>query len=234
MQNEKNDPQVRDTQERKPAPLLKFLVFLTLAFVVVWTVVKSGGNDIRSGQAWVIIAGMAFLLLLLTIDRLEELRVTPTGLQAMLARSKARALDEVGAIEDEEARADALAGILQARSVQEVRQARDVAIELNADTIWQRIEEAITTCRKIYVRYRPGANGPMETYMAAPLDLEPGQTSRSKAKDYLLVFSYKHDSLIKLILNKVLGVELSEETFEPAEMFEKFKEPPEWNFRRDW
>jgi len=234
MIDENNDTKEKAQREWLPPLLLKFLVFLILAFVVVWTALKSGGDDFRSGQVWVIVAGMACLLLLLVIDRLEELRVSPTGLQASLSQSKARALESVGAIEDGEARSAALAGILQARSVKEVRQARDTAIELNAETIEGRVEEAINERRKIYVRYRADEDRPMETYMATPLDLKPSKTRRSKASHYLWVFSYKHNRVLSLLLGKVLGVEISEDHFEPADITKNFKEPPEWNIPRDW
>jgi len=234
MTEDNGNQKEKSLREWLPALLLKFLVFLTLAFVVVWTVLKSGGSEIRSGQVWIIIAGMACLLLLLAIDRLEELRLTPTSLQARLSHTKAQALEAVGAIEDQEARAAALAGILQARSVKEVRQVRDLAIELNVNTVEQRIREAIAGCKKIYVRYRAGEAGPVEAYIAAPLDLKPGKSGHSKANDYLWVFSYKHERVLSLLLGKVLGVELSEETFEPVAIIKKFKDPPEWNIPRNW
>jgi len=58
MTEDNGNQKEKSLREWLPALLLKFLVFLTLAFVVVWTVLKSGGSEIRSGQVWIIIAGM--------------------------------------------------------------------------------------------------------------------------------------------------------------------------------
>lgn len=75
----------------------------------------------------------------------------------------------------------------------------------------------------------------MDAYQVAPLDIKPGKTPATRANDYLWMHSYDHGSTLSLRLERVLGVELSEETFEPAELMAGWEDKePEWNVPRDW
>jgi len=40
--------------------------------------------------------------------------------------------------------------------------------------------------------------------------------------------------ILSLRLGRSLGVELSEETFDPAELVAEWKKPPEWHVTRGW
>jgi len=101
------------------------------------------GRDLSGNRMWVIVAGMAELLLLLGIDRLTALRVTPTGLEATLSEVKAQALEKVGALEDREVAEAARAQILQAKSLAQVEAARAMAVELNVNRVVERVKETI-------------------------------------------------------------------------------------------
>ncbi len=237
MSNERSDQS--DQREQPPhvwlpAVVLKFLVFLTFAFVLFEATVGLGKRDLSSNRVWVIVAGMAGLLLLLGIDRLTALKVTPTGVEAMLAQAQAQALEEVGALEDREVAEAARAQILQAKSPAQVEAAMAVAVELNVNRVVERVKEAIRQKRKLYVRYRPDPARPVEAYLTAPLDVKPGKTLATRASDYLWVYSYEHGGVVSLRLGRVLGAELSEETFDPAEVMAGWKKTPEWNMAREW
>jgi predicted DNA-binding transcriptional regulator YafY len=235
MFNERSDLKKQTCGGWLPAVALKFLVFLAFAFVLFEATVGLGEQDLSSNRVWVIIAGMMGLLLLLGIDRLTALRVSPGGLEATLAQAQARALEEVGDLEDQEVAETARAQILQAESPAQVQAAMAVATELNVNRVLERVKEAIAQKRKVYVRYRPDPQGPVETYQVACLDVKPGKTPATRANDYLWAYSYEHESVISLRLGRVLGVELSEETFDPAELMAEWKQKePEWNVPRDW
>jgi predicted DNA-binding transcriptional regulator YafY len=235
MSNERSDQREQPLHVWLPGVVLKFLVFLAIAFVLFEATVGLGEQDLSRSRVWVVIAGMAGLLLLLAVDRLTGLKVSPGGLEATLAQVKAQALGEVSDIEDREAAEAARAQILQAESPDQVKAAMAMAVELNVNRVMERVKEAISQKRKVYVRYRPDPQGPVETYQVACLDVKPGKTPATHANDYLWVYSYEHESVISLRLGRVLGVELSEETFDPAELMTDWKQKePEWNVLRDW
>jgi len=218
-----------------PTVLLKFLVFLVFAFVLFEATVGLGEQDLSTNRVWVIVAGMMGLLLLLAIDRLTELRVSPRGVEATLARAQAQAMEEIGALEDREVAEAARAQILQAENPDQVKGALATAMELNVTRVVERVKEAIRQKRKLYVRYRPDPQAPVDAYQVAPLDIKPGKTPATRANDYLWVHSYDHGSTLSLRLERVLGVELSEETFDPAELMAGWEDKePEWNVPRDW
>jgi hypothetical protein len=235
MSNERSDQREQPLHVWLPGVVLKFLVFLAFAFVLFEATVGLGEQDLSSSRAWVIVAGMMGLLLLLAVDRLIGLRVTTGGLEATLAQVKAQALGEMNEIEDREAAEAARAQILQAESPAQVEAARAMAVELNVNRVMERVKEAIGRKRKCYVRYKPDPEAPVEAYLVAPFDVQPGKTPATHANDYLWVYSYEHESVISLRLGRVLGVELSEETFAPAELMADWKKKePEWNVPRDW
>jgi predicted DNA-binding transcriptional regulator YafY len=218
-----------------PKVVLTFLVFLTLFFVVYQTTVGLGGRDLGQRSMWVLIVAMGLLILLPVVDRIQTISISPTGFEATLSEAKARALEEVGALEDQEAAEAAREEILQAESAEGVQAAVAVAVELNVNRVIERVEEAIRQKRKCYVRYRTDPEGPIETYLVAPLDIKPGKTPATKANDYLWVHSYEHGGTISLRLGRVLGVELSEETFDPEELMAEWKnKAPGWNVAREW
>jgi predicted DNA-binding transcriptional regulator YafY len=235
MSNERSNPAKQPLHVWLTAATLKFLVFLAFAFVLFAATVGMGERDLSSNRVWVIIAGMAGLLLLLAIDRLTALRVSPGGLEATLAQAQAQALDEVSELEDREVAETARAQILQAESPDQVQAAMAIAVELNVNRVMERVKQAIHQKRKVYVRYRPDPQWPLETYQVAPLDVKPGKTPATRANDYLWVYSYEHESVISLRLGRVMGVELSEETFDPVELMADWKQKePQWNVPREW
>ena len=235
MSNERSDQEKQPLYVWLPTVVLKFLVFLAFAFVLFEATVGLGEQDLSSNRVWVVVAGMMGLLLLLAVDRLTGLKVSPGGVEATLSQVKAQALGEINEIEDQEAAEAARAQILQAESPDQVQAAMAMAVELNVNRVMERVKEAIRQKRKVYVRYRPDPQGPVEIYQVACLDIKPGKTSATRANDYLWVYSYEHESVISLRLGRVLGVELSEETFDPAELMADWKKrEPEWNVPRDW
>jgi hypothetical protein len=234
MSNEKPDRKKQPLRAWLPTVILKLLVFLTFAFVLFEATVGLGEQELGSNRVWVIVVSLAGLLLLLAIDRLTGLRVSPRGVEATLAEAKMQALGEISGIEDHEAAEAARAEILQAQSAEQVQAAMAVAVELNVDRVVERAKEAIRAKRKLYVRYRPDPDELPETYLVAPLDIKPGKTPATRANDYLWVHSYEHESTLSLRLGRVLGVELSEESFDPAEVMAGWKKKPEWNVKRDW
>jgi len=234
MNNERSDQKEQPLRVWLPNVALKFLVFLTFAFVLFEATVGLGEQDLSGNRVWVIIAGMAGLLLLLGIDRLTALKVSPTGMEATLSEAQVEALEEVSALEDREVAEAARAQILQAESPAQVKAARAMAVELNVNRVVERVKAAIRQKRKLHVRYRPDSEAPVEAYLVAPLDVKPGKTPATRANDYLWVYSYEHGHVISLRLGRVLGVELSEETFDPAELTAGWKKSPEWNVPREW
>jgi hypothetical protein len=235
MSNERSNRARQPLHVWLTAAMLKFLVFLAFAFVLFAATVGMGERDLSSNRVWVIMAGMAGLLLLLAIDRLTALRVSPGGLEATLAQAQAQALEEVSELEDREVVETARAQILQAESPDQVQAAMAMAVELNVNRVMEGVKQAIHQKRKAYVRYRPDPQGPVETYQVAPLDVKPGKTPATRANDYLWVYSYEHESVISLRLGRVLGVELSEETFDPVALMADWKQKePQWNVPREW
>lgn len=214
---------------------LKFLVFLAFAFVIYEATIGLGAADISNARMWVTIAAMAGLLLLLAIDRLSELSVGPSGMKATLNEAKAQALQEVGGLESREAGAQARSAILQAKSADQVREAVKSAIELNVTRIVERLEEAIRNKRKAYVRYRPDPQATEEIYLVAPLDIKAGRTPATQINDYLWAYSYKLGHVISPRLGQVLGVDLSAESFDPADIMKDWKPGDKnWNVPREW
>jgi predicted DNA-binding transcriptional regulator YafY len=235
MSNERSDQKGQPLHVWLPTVVLKFLVFLAFAFVLFAVTVGLGEQDLSSNRVWVVIAGMMGLLLLLAVDRLTGLKVSPGGVEATLAQAQAQALEEVGDLEDKEVADAARVQILQAESPAQVQAAMAMATELNVNRVVERVKQAISQKRKVYVRYKPDPEAPVEAYLVAPFDVKPGKTPATRANDYLWVYSYEHESVISLRLGRVLGVELSEETFDPAELMAEWKQKePEWNVPRDW
>ena len=228
-------PEAQPLQVWLPPFVLKLLVFTAFAFILVYAAVGVGGPDLSTNQVWVIIAALVGLLLLLAVDRLTGLRVSPGGVEATLSEVKAQALEEAGALEDPELAEALEAQIRRSRSRRQVQAAMELATELNVSRAVKRIKEAIQQRRTCYVRYRTEESGSVETYHVAPLDIKPGRTPTSRVNDYLWVHSYEHDRVISLRLSRVLGVELSEETFDPAAIIADWEDQkPEWNVPRDW
>jgi hypothetical protein len=235
MPKERSDQKEQPLHVWLPTVVLKFLVFLAFAFVLFEATVGMGEQDLSGNRVWVVIAGMMGLLLLLGVDRLTALRVTPGGVEATLAQAQAQALEEVGALEDPEVAEVGRMQILQARSPDQVQGALAMAVELNVNRVMERVKQAIHSKRKVYVRYKPDPEAPVEAYLVAPFDVKPGKTPATRANDYLWVYSYEHGHVISLRLGQVMGVEFSEETFEPAELMADWKQKePEWNVPRDW
>ena len=172
------------------------------------------------------------MLLLLGIDRLAELELSPKGLKAKLTQAQAKALQQVGTLENLESAEEAEAEILEAKDAQQVQEALDKAVKLNVTRVVERVEEAIHGKRKLFVRYRPDPQAPVQAYHVAPLDIKPGKTPRTQMHDYLWVYSFDHGRFLSLRLERVVGVELSEETFDPASVTAEWKEP--WNVAREW
>jgi predicted DNA-binding transcriptional regulator YafY len=217
-----------------PATILKFLVFLTFAFVLYEATVGLEEQDLPSSRVWVAIAACAGLLLLLAVDRLTGLKVSPTGVEATMTETQAEAIKEVGArVEDPQAAKAAQEQILQAKSPEQVQAAVAEAVKLNVTRTVDAVKDAIQKKRRCYVRYRPVPDEPVQSYYVAPLDIKTGKSPTTKANDYLWAYSYEHESLVSLRLDRVIGVELSEESFDPAQVMSPGKQP-EWNVKRDW
>jgi|GEM_PF-1993730 len=214
---------------------LKFLVFVVFAFVI-FEALRQGERTLETTRLWAVIAGMVGLVLLLTIDRLRELRVSPTGgFEATLTEAKASALEEIEGLDHPVAKETAATQILQAKSTEQVEAVRAMAIKLNIGQVMERVKEAIRLKRKIFIRYRPETQEGERTYSASPLDIKPGTSQATKAHDYLWLHLDERDDPISLRMDRVLGVELSEETFDPADIMKSSKDKlPEWNVPRDW
>ncbi len=168
-------------------------------------------------------------------DVFRTVSSTSGSLEDALRKAKARALEAAAALEDRELVKPTRERIRQAGSADQVREAMAMAVELNVSRVVERLQEAIRQKRKCYVRYRPDPEGPIETYHTAPLDIKPGKTAATKINDYLWVHSYEHESTLSLRLGRVLGVELSEVTFDPQELMADWKDKdPTWNVPREW
>lgn len=218
-----------------PAFVLKLLVFSAFAFVIFQATVGLGEQELGANRMWIVMASLFGLLLLLGVDRLSTLRLSPGGVEATLTEVKARALEEVEALEDPELAEALEAQILRSESRDQVQAAAALATELNVGRAVKRIRQAIRERRKVYVRYRIEPEGAIETYPVAPLDIKPGRTPASRVNDYLWVHSYEHDRVISLRLGRVVSVELSEETFDPGALMADWEERErEWNVPRDW
>jgi hypothetical protein len=50
----------------------------------------------------------------------------------------------------------------------------------------------------------------------------------------LWAYSYEHESIVSLRLDRVLGIEQSEETFDPTELMTGWRKRPRWNVERNW
>jgi hypothetical protein len=217
-----------------PPVLLKFLTFVVFCYILYEVTVGLGDQDLSTKRVTVIVASMAGLLLLLGVERLVSLRLSSGGMEATLEQAKAQALGRLNKIEDRDIAQAARAQILHAHSPQQVQASVTVAVELNADKVIDRVKEAISQKRKIYVRYRPETDSPVEAYLIAPFDIQPGRNPATQASDYLWGYSYEHQSLISLRLGLITGVELSEEPFDPTRFLAGLKRPPRWNLPRAW
>ena len=240
MANQVNpDNQADQTQEPRHVWMfsvaLKLLVFLAFAFVI-FEALRLGEQELDTNRLWAIIAGMVGLVLLLTIDRLRELRVSPTGgFEATLDEAKTSALEEIDGLDHPVAKEAAAAQILQAKSAEQIEAVRAMAIKLNVSQVMDRVREAIRLKRKLFIRYRPEGEKTERTYSASPLDIKPGTSQATKGNDYLWIYFDEENNTVSLRLDRVLGVELSEETFDPKEMLKSWKDKaPEWNLPRDW
>ena len=105
---------------------------------------------------------------------------------------------------------------------------------VNVHRVLARVKEAIQKKRKAYARYRPNPHAPVETYQVACLDIKAGKTQATRANDYLWAYSYDHERIVSLRLGRVVGLELCEEGFNPAELMADWKKEPEWNLPRGW
>jgi predicted DNA-binding transcriptional regulator YafY len=215
--------------------VLTFLVFVVLVFVVYETTVGMGDRDLGDRSRWALIVAMVLLVLLPVVDRIREIDISPTGFKAKLSEDQAHALEEVGALGAPEVAEVARPQILQAKSPDQIQAATARAVKLNVTWVVDQVKEAIHGKRKCYVRYRPDPAAPVKTYNVAPLDIKPGKTPATRANDYLWAYSYEQESTVSLRLDRVLGVELSEETFDLVELMADWKQKePEWNVPRDW
>ena len=217
-----------------PKVLLTFLVFLTLAFVVYKITAAPGDRDLGERSVWALIVAMGLLVLLPVVDRIQTISLSPTGFEATLSEAQAHALEEVGALDDPEVAETARAQILQAKSPDQVQAAMEKAVKLNVTRTLEMAKEAIRDRHKCYVRYRPDPTEPVQTYHVAILDVKPGKSPATRASDYLWVYSYEHESILSLRLDRVTGIEMSEETFDSGELMEGWKKEPEWNVVREW
>jgi hypothetical protein len=84
------------------------------------------------------------------------------------------------------------------------------------------------------VRYRPEPDDPVQIYHVAILDMKPGKPATTRANDYLWVYSYEHESILSLRLDRVLGIEMSKEMFDPEDLMAGWKKEPDWNVDREW
>ena len=109
-----------------------------------------------------------------------------------------------------------------------------VAVELNVSRVVERVQDAIQGKRKCYVRYKRDLEKPVEKYMVAPLDIKPGETPATRNLDYLWVHSYETNGTRRLRLDRVMKVDVTEETFDPVEVMAGWKKTPEWNVAREW
>jgi hypothetical protein len=234
MSQEKPERQEQPLHEWLPTVILKFLVFAAFAFVLYEATVGLGEYDLGSGRVGVIIAGMAGLLLLLAVDRLETLKFSATGVEATLAEAQVHAMADLDTLEDRDAAQAARAQVLRAENPEQVQAAMAVAVELNVSRVVERVKEAIREKRKCYVRYKRDPEKPVEKYLVAPLDIKPGETPTTQANDYLWVHSYETKGTRRLRLDRVMKVDATEETFDPAELMAGWKKEPEWNVARDW
>ena len=232
--SDKSSDQKQPLQAWLPPVILKVLVFAAFAFVLYEALAGLGDQDLSANRLLAVIGGMVGLLLLLAIDRLTGLRVSKEGVEATLTEAKVKALDEISDIENQEAADAARAEIMQAQSAAQVKAAKAVAVELNATRIVERATEAIRSKRKCYVRYRPGPDEKVDTYLVAPLDVKPGATSNTRANDYLWVHSYETGGTRSLRLDRVLRVDITDEAFDPTELTAEWKKRPEWNVAREW
>jgi predicted DNA-binding transcriptional regulator YafY len=233
MSDKAND-QKQPLQEWLPPVILKVLVFGAFAFVLYEALEGLGDQDLSVNRLWAVIGGMVGLLLLLAIDRLTGLKVSTEGVEATLTEAKVKALEEISDIENQEAAEAARSEILKAQSTGQVEAAKAVAVELNATRIIERATEAIRNRRKCYVRYRPGPDAAEDIYLVAPLDVKRGATPNTRTKDYLWVHSYETGGTRSLRLDRVLRVDITDETFDPAELKAEWKKKPEWNVTREW
>jgi predicted DNA-binding transcriptional regulator YafY len=232
MSDKKND-QKQPVHTWLPKVLLTFLVFGALFFVV-YQVTGGMSGDLGDKSMWALLVAMALLVLLPVVDRIQTLSLSPTGFEATMTEAQAKAIKEVGAmVEDPQAAEAAQEQILQAKSPEQVQAAVAQAVELNVTRTVDMVREAIQNKRKCYVRYRPVPDEPVQSYHVAPLDIKTGKSAATKPYDYLWAYSYEHESIVSLRLDRVIGVELSEETFDPAEVMPKGKEQ-EWNVPREW
>lgn len=237
MSNEKSNQTDREKQplrEWLPKTLLTFLVLLVLAFVVYRVMISTSESDIGANSMWALIVAMGLLVLLPVVDRIQEISLSPTGFSAKLTQTKAEALAEVSQMENREAAEMIQGQIVQARTPGEVKAVQAMAVELNVNRVLETVKQAIAEKRKLYVRYKPDPEAPVEAYLVAPFDVKPGKTAKTRANDYLWVHSYERESTISLRLGRVLRAELSEETFDPTELMAGWKKEPEWNLPRDW
>ena len=167
-------------------------------------------------------------------DRLETLRFSAGGVEATLAETQMHAIADLDTLEDQDAAKTAREQILKAETPDQVHAAMAVAVELNVSRVVERVQDAIREKRKCYVRYKRDPDAPVDKYLVAPLDIKPGETPATQDKDYLWVHSYETNGTRRLRLDRVMKIDATEETFDPAELMKGWKKEPEWNVAREW
>jgi len=233
--SDKRSDQTREPLHEWLLTVLKLLVFLAFAFVLYEATIGLGERDLTANRTWVIVAAMAGLLLLLAVDRLTGLKVTSTGVEATLAETKVNAMADLAAMEDQNAAEATRPQILQAENSDQIQAAMAVAVELNVSRVVERVKDAIREKRKCYVRYKRDPEKPVEKYLVAPLDIKPGETPATQTSDYLWVHSYETKGTRRLRLDRVMRVNVTEETFDPAKVMAGWKDKEtQWNLPREW
>ena len=239
MSSDKPNTQDRPWHVWLPKVALTFLVFFALFFVVYMMTVGMGESDLKANRLWALLVAMVLLILLPVVDRIQVISVSPTGFEAKLSETKVEALKEIDQL-DQDVAEEAREQILKARDAGEVKAVqaaaaeRAMTVELNVNQVLETVKQAVRQKRRLHVSYKPDPEAPVAAYLVAPFDIKPGKTPATRANDYLWAYSYERGRIVSLRLGRVQRVELSVETFDPAELMAEWKETPEWNIPREW
>jgi predicted DNA-binding transcriptional regulator YafY len=109
---------------------------------------------------------------------------------------------------------------------------------LTAEELLATISEAITSCRIVRLGYSRKADGVLSLHHIAPIDVQRGDTPRTRGSWYLWAYCVEEARLERHLIDRILSVTLEDETFDPPAILDKWPDgwprPPEWVIPRNW
>ena len=98
--------------------------------------------------------------------------------------------------------------------------------------------EAIAAQKRVRLGYRRQADEVTSVHEVAPLDIQPGDTTRTRGSEYLWAWCFAEDKLERHLMQRILRVEILDVEFDPEWVYERWPQgwlrPAEWRVPRPW